>query len=616
MKKYSIILISLIFLLSTYNGITAYQINQSTYTNNINSIIETPSMVIAPINVKTMQKNNDQIQPRIVSKVDDGYNYIIITDEHLEDAILSSTFIQWKESLGFTINIVKTSDVIIQDQLGEDLPAKIRNFLREYYPIWGIQYVLIIGDHQTIPMRYCYPDPQNHQFNIYDWSQGGEVPTDYYYADLSSIDSESWDSDGDGYYGEFKEDQPDFTAEVFVGRIPTSDTAEIIYTLDKIVTYEQDTSDWKDNALHAGSMLFYKYENYQYEIDHDIDGVTCLNAIEEDMMNDWDISHFSEQEGISPSIYNWDPLTEPAFTEEWRNGKYAVVNWAGHGSATAVGRTIWSWDNGNGIPEYAENEIIGKAQINIYSHLEGDYPSIVFAVSCLVGYPEPTGYGNLGIDLLTKESFGAAVAICSATRPAAITVNFTQYHSGAEALCYEFNHYMIDGPEGAEPIGMALYNSKAYVHYNFGWEDWYYEYKNLYNYNLYGDPSMRREGITSGAPSIPEINGPTSGKSRVTYEYIFESFDPTDDQILYYIDWGDGDIEEWIGPYDSKEEVIMSHTWNKQGSYTIKAKSKDMSDLESEWAILEVSMPKNKISYSSIIDWVIHQWTLLSKYLY
>lgn len=175
-----------------------------------------------------------------------------------------------------------------------------------------------------------------------------------------------------------------------------------------------------------------------------------------------------------------------------------------------MGRTIWDWDDGDGIPENAGNEIIGKPQIDIYSQLGDDYPSIVFAVSCLVGYPEPTGYGNLGIDMLVKESFGAAVAICSATRPAAISINFTQTHSGAEALCYEFNHYMINGPDGPESIGVALYESKFYVHHNFGWDDWYYEYKNLYNYNLYGDPSMRREGVSTSSMNI-EITHPDNG---------------------------------------------------------------------------------------------------------
>jgi hypothetical protein len=225
-------------------------------------------------------------------------------------------------------------------------------------------------------MRYCYPDPGNHQFNIYD-SNSGEVPTDYYYADLSFSDAESWDSDGDGYYGEFTQDEPDFMAEVYVGRIPTSNTMEITYTLDKIVNFEKDTSGWKNNALHAGSMLFYKNEDHRYEIDHDIDGATCLNAIEEDIMDDWTITHFSEQEGLSPSIYDWDPISEPDFTSEWRNGKYAIVNWAGHGSSVGVGRTIWDTDDGDGVPEHSENEIIGKPQMMITHQVFLLYPVLL-----------------------------------------------------------------------------------------------------------------------------------------------------------------------------------------------------------------------------------------------
>jgi hypothetical protein len=524
MKKHIFIIISLIFLISCYSDVSSKPVNQTSICyNELIHIIDIPSMHVAPINARIANTNNNY-SPRVKYNINDGYDYLIITDDNLVNSITSSTFIPWKESLDFNVKIIVTSDSLIQNQFGDDLPAKIRNFLREYYQTWGINYVLIVGSHETIPMRYCYPDPNNHNFDIYSWSNGGEVPTDYYYADLSNSDDESWDSDGDGYYGEFKEDHPDFKAEVFVGRIPTSDPAKIIYTLNKIVSYEQDTSEWKNNALQAGSMLFYKNENHQYHIDHDIDGATCLNAIEKDIMNGWTVTHLSEQEGLSPSICNWDPLTEPDFTKEWRNGKYAVVNWAGHGSAVGVGRTIWDWDDGDGIPEYAGEEIIGKPQINIWSQLEDDYPSIVFAVSCLVGYPELVGYGNLGIDMLVKESFGAAVAICSATRPAAITVNFTQTHSGAEALCYEFNRFMIDGPEGAEPIGIALYESKNYVHHNFGWDNWFYEFKNMYNYNLYGDPSMIREGISDSSTNI-EIIHPDNG-FYINNDKIFPFFTP------------------------------------------------------------------------------------------
>ncbi len=571
------------FLLTGISTVTSVKNNDSSKSESASLIQSYVPFQIMKTETETNPINIDYpIRP--LQKKADGYDYIILTTDDLLENVEASDFVSWKESIGFSINILSITDTLIQNQPGNDLPAKIRNFLRSYYETWGINYVLIIGSHESIPMRYCYPDPNNHQFNIYNWNIGGEVPTDYYYADLSKPDEESWDSDQDGYYGEFIQDQPDFTAEVYVGRIPTSDPDRISYTLNKITTFEQNTDAWKNNALHAGSMLFYKYEDFQYDIDHDIDGATCLQAIEEDFMQDWTISHLSEQEGISPSIYPWDTLTEPEFTKEWRTGTYAVVNWAGHGSATGVGRTIWDHDNnGNGIPEHANNEIIGEAQINIWSDLEDDYPSIVFAVSCLVGYPEPTGYGNLGIDLLTKESMGAAVAICSASRPAAVSADFTKYHAGAEALCYEFNHYMIDGPEGSEPVGKALYESKAFVHYNYGWDTWYYEYKNLYNYNLYGDPSMRREGVSDEQPTI-SIQAPEKG-IYINGNKIMPFISPviigeiniqtlTSNQIQrveFYID-----NELYQTDYDMPYELIINEL--KSGKHTIKTIAYDSSN--------------------------------------
>ena len=35
-----------------------------------------------------------------------------------------------------------------------------------------------------------------------------------------------------------------------------------MYALTKIMAYESDTGDWKNNALHAGAILFYENENY------------------------------------------------------------------------------------------------------------------------------------------------------------------------------------------------------------------------------------------------------------------------------------------------------------------------------------------------------------------
>ena len=100
--------------------------------------------------------------------------------------------------------------------------------------------------------------------------------------------------------------------------------------------------------------------------------------------------------------------------------------------------------------------------------------------------------------------------------------------------------------------------------------------------------------IPNSPPDIPDINGPTKGTIGQEYDFSFVSSDIDEDNIWYYIDWGDGLVEYWIGPYSSGEEIIIPHSWENKGSYIIKAKAKDIFGNESDWGVLEINIPKLK----------------------
>jgi hypothetical protein len=528
-------------------------------------------------------------QSYMVSSSSDNYNYVIISSRNLYDSIVTSDFIGWKTNLGFSIKIVDITDSLITSQQGVDLAEQIRNFLRSYYADWGINYVLIVGNYDNVPMRYCYPDPANHRFDPFDMLSG-EVPTDYYYADLSSSDAESWDSDGDGFHGEFRDDDPDFLSEVSVGRIPTNDATRITYTLDKVVSFEQETGSWKNNALNAGA--FFYFTNQDNSGDSAMDGAVLSYYIEEDIMDGWTISHYSEQEGLETSIYDWPALNEDAFISDWRNGQYSIVNWQGHGWTNRVTHCIWSSDDGDGIPE--SNELSWPDFINVNSDLDDGYPSIVTAVSCYVGCPELDGARNLGIDLLTNSLIGASVGVVASARSPYGSIGWSPSNpGGSDSIIYEFNKNMI---VNHDKVGDALYNSKFYCNSNFGW-DVFYEYIDIYTFNLYGDPSLVLQGINvEGKPNKPLTpSGPSNGKTREEYTYTTSTTDPEGDQIYYLFDWDDGTNSGWIGPYNSGEECSSSHTWNNRGSYHIKAKAKDENGGYSPWSDpLSISMPRNR----------------------
>jgi hypothetical protein len=210
-------------------------------------------------------------------------------------------------------------------------------------------------------------------------------------------------------------------------------------------------------------------------------------------MSGWTVSRYSEQDGLVVSTFPWSPVSESAFLGDWNSGQYGVVNWSGHGWPNGVSRTIWDWDDGDSVPE--GSEMSGQRLIDIWSTPDTDYPSIVTALSCLVGYPELNSVGNIGIDLLTKPSMGSAAAIVSLTRVGWISRDWLASPGASESVIYEFNRFMIDGPDGPEKIGDALFDAKFYIFTNFS-RDHFSDNNNLYGYNLYGDPAMVREGVT------------------------------------------------------------------------------------------------------------------------
>ncbi|MEA3458131.1 MAG: PKD domain-containing protein [Candidatus Thermoplasmatota archaeon] len=101
-------------------------------------------------------------------------------------------------------------------------------------------------------------------------------------------------------------------------------------------------------------------------------------------------------------------------------------------------------------------------------------------------------------------------------------------------------------------------------------------------------------------PEIPEIRGHSNGKTGTSYTYYFSTSDPEENNVYYYIEWGDGSNSDWYGPYASGNEKSLSHTWSSDGTYTIRIKAKDTFNEESDWNSLEVTMPKYKFLNSPI----------------
>jgi len=116
--------------------------------------------------------------------------------------------------------------------------------------------------------------------------------------------------------------------------------------------------------------------------------------------------------------------------------------------------------------------------------------------------------------------------------------------------------------------------------------------------------------IFSSPPYSPTIDGPANGKIKEPIPYVFAATDPDNDNLFYFIDWGDTTNTGWVGSHPSNEQINLTHTWTKKGTYIIKAKVKDIFGAESGWTTLSVTMPQNNELFNThpVLSWLLERF--------
>jgi hypothetical protein len=93
-------------------------------------------------------------------------------------------------------------------------------------------------------------------------------------------------------------------------------------------------------------------------------------------------------------------------------------------------------------------------------------------------------------------------------------------------------------------------------------------------------------GVTANtAPLTPTI---LSGGGRVSVlqdeQFSLAATDPEANMVFYQWDWGDGQISEWLGPYESGANAVATHSWADQGDYEVRVKVRDPFGEETAWS--------------------------------
>ena len=427
--------------------------------------------------------------------------YAIVTTEAIvENSTNLGTFIENLHTRGYQVSVATEKDYGYEE--GQARAENIRSWLQENVSDMRLMYLLLIGnpDPQDIsdpsdtfgdvPMMMCWP--------CFNESLYRECPTDYFYADLTG----DWDSNGNGYFGEYNweyngnyyGDKYDLGPELYVGRIPVydADYASLDGILEKYIQYD---------GTNRSAMVPVAISNYENEDNNAnlprVDGRNLPQRVIENILapNGYDSCVMYEREGIDPvedTAFGYDaPLTRENVLEQWDND-YGIVLWWGHGMYFATYRKIWTYDDGDCIPEnYSSPYEMSWMPFFTTSDNVRDSDTFVVCISCLNGTPEEPG--NLGYALLKQ----GAVCTLSASRVSWYAVQTWDTWGTCDnvGVGYAYVDRLVNNSESA---GMALYEAK-----NSCIECWQDKgLMNLFDFNLYGDPSLYLKSSASVAPTI------------------------------------------------------------------------------------------------------------------
>ena len=493
-----------------------------------------------------------------VVEISTGYA-IITANSIVSNSANLDSYINHLQSRGFITYLVTEDDY--GSAVGQDRAVNIRNWLKNNYQDKNIKYVLLVGNpdpddtfdptdtYGDIPMMMC-------------WSNGNDydpVPTDYFFADLTG----DWDSDGDNYYGEYDDDNVNFTADVYVGRIPFyGDYDDLDSILNKTIYY----NGIKQNILLPMAICFYEKEYNEYTERND--GRDIPKYVIEDtcIPNGWGHHVMYERSGLDPvptsAPYYDEPINKTNVINAWNSGDYGIVFWSGHGSYDGALRKYWaSDDNSDGLP--SPDEMIWESFMSsLYTDTLLDTNVFTYQCSCLNGYPEYSD--NLQYSLLKN----GAICTVAATRPAGFSWTTYPWVPKGDNDCREIGYkYVKNLVNNKESTGESLYNAK----FNPGEDECW---RNLMHFNIYGDPSLTVTNVSNREPTLSNHLPDKSfdeDHSLAAFNLNDYFFDPDGESINYTVS-GNHNIMVVINPDGT---VVFSALENWYGNEIITFKATD-----------------------------------------
>ena len=490
----------------------------------------------------------------------EDYDLVIISPESYSTAL--QPLITHKNNRNVK-TLLKYVDDIYISYPGRDQPEQIKYFIKDAKETWNITYVLLVGGASQIPCRYT-----NIYFD-YDYQNEWIFPSDLYYADLyfSNGSFSSWDTNNNNLFSEYnwsgRYDILDLDPDVYIGRLPCTNTQEVTSVVNKIITYENNNAwsqPWFKNLVVVGGDSLpgdeYQIDEGEYVNQHVIDILTGFTADKiwaslgklDDAIN----INIAINQGAGFVFFNGH-----GNTNQWATHPHESYGWVPPGSYTNV--NINTLTNDNKLPI-----IISDACY----HCAFDKTNDVFGWA------------------FVKNSNGGAIGFLGGTDVDVSYEGEAIITKGIERLCLLISANFMNGDTTFGELwghGIRSYLSDTMDEIDI---------ITVTEFEPFGDPSLciANSSTSPNKPSTP--SGPAQGKKGEEYTYQTTTTDPENDTLYFQFDWDDDSSSEWLGPYESGVIISANHTWNFRGTYNIRVRAKDIYGMVSIWSDpLKISMP-------------------------
>jgi PGF-pre-PGF domain-containing protein len=465
---------------------------------------------------------------------------------------------EWKKKKGVPAKVANYTDITSSDVfncVGQDTAEKVRNFIKDVYDMWGIEYVLMGGRSATATSRTGYgyiagsSDPTN-------------IQTDLYYSDLDS--TSNWSSDGNSVWGETT-DTVDLTPDIFIGRIVVysdSEASESSHFVNRTLIYEKNP-----NTDYLNTVLF-------------LAELADANGHDGASVTNYTNATFVPSYWTATMLYEYLGNLNGADAKANISLGYHIVNHDGHGSESALGM-------GPG------NEQILASEFDDFTN--GYNLSIFYTAACdsisFTSGDTPSGY-FIGMG---NENSGGVAWIGSTDLGWYSTGSTGPYPDCNDGACYysgEFNHQWFNETFNGnnQNLGVITARSKNYFVPQAS-SDGVYRWL-IYSINLIGDPE------TPVWTNVPEnfsvqylVNGQAVNSMQVneSINFTVRVTNQTGGNVLSGARvclWQDNNIYNYTTT-DSNGDAIFELTPNSTGDVNVTITKQNFFPLEENTSVAD-----------------------------